>query len=300
MTTHWPARLILVACIVAIPLAFSIIPAAAAPEPSTGNSPAAAQAPSACIACHITETPGVVTQWQKSKMSATLDCVICHGGAHMTADDADKALIPTPDTCKPCHGAKVEQYRAGKHAIAWTAMNAMPMISHQPIQLVGPDGYKGCSGCHKIGERTAAEIATGEFTYGTGACDSCHTRHVFSKAEAQDPRACQTCHMGFDHPQWEMWSTSKHGTIWQIEGNTGRAPKCQTCHMVGGTHTNITPWGFLALRVPEADPAWWADRVVILKAIGVLDSKGEGTERLQRSTFNDHHKRCPGSRCSIP
>ncbi len=42
----------------------------------------------------------------------------------------------------------------------------------------------------------------------------------------------------------------------------------------------MTAWGFLALRVPEDDQQWWADRVEILKALGVLDEKGNGTERL--------------------
>ena len=78
------------------------------------------------------------------------------------------------------------------------------------------EGYKGCSSCHKIGVKPDA--VKDQYRYGHAQCDSCHTRHSFKKSEAQDPRACQTCHMGFDHPQWEMWSTSKHGTIWQIEG----------------------------------------------------------------------------------
>ena len=33
-------------------------------------------------------------------------------------------------------------------------------------------------------------------------CQNCHTRHAFSKAEASEPEACMTCHMGFDHAQW--------------------------------------------------------------------------------------------------
>jgi hypothetical protein len=51
--------------------------------------------------------------------------------------------------------------------------------------------------------------------------------------------------------------------------------------MPDGDHTVMTAWGFLAVRVPEDDPEWWADRVVILQALGVLDEKGEGTERLE-------------------
>lgn len=80
--------------------------------------------------------------------------------------------------------------------------------------------------------------------------------------------------------QWEMWSTSKHGTIWKIEEGSRRAPVCQTCHMVEGNHAVMTAWGFLGLRVPEKDPKWWEDRVVLLKALGVLDQEGNPTERF--------------------
>ena len=241
-----------------------------------------AQGNSECVDCHTEETPGIVTQWEQGKMGqAGLDCSTCHGSDHKSAADVDKAELPTPDTCKACHSEQVEQFRGGKHALAWVVMKAMPMLSHQPPEIVGPVGFKGCSGCHKIGEKSPEELAEPDYRYGTAGCDSCHTRHSFSTTEARDPRACQTCHMGFDHPHWEMWSTSKHGTIWQIEPDSGRAPTCQTCHMDEGDHGVMTAWGFLALRVPEDDEAWWADRVEILKALGVLDAAGEGTERLE-------------------
>jgi hypothetical protein len=231
-----------------------------------------------CIECHRTVTPGIVEQFLKGKMGQVgLDCSICHGTAHQKMDDAVKAVLPTPQTCAPCHQQQVTQFRNGKHALAWVAMQAMPMVTHQPTPVVA-EGFKGCSGCHKVGEKSEKELA--QFRYGTGSCDACHTRHSFSKQEARDPRACQTCHMGFDHPQWEMWSTSKHGTIWAIEGG-GRAPVCQTCHMPGGDHAVMTAWGFLALRLPEKDQSWLADRVDILKALGVLDEKGNPTERLE-------------------
>lgn len=243
---------------------------------------AEAQAQSACVGCHANETPNIVVQWQKGKMGQMgLDCSVCHGSEHKDSTDVAKARLPTPDTCMACHPRQVEQFRAGKHSLAWAAMKAMPMVAHQPLTVVGPEGFKGCSGCHKIGEKSAEELNSPEFRYGTGSCDSCHTRHSFSVNESRNPRACSTCHMGFDHPQWEMWETSKHGTIWLIEGDTGRAPKCQTCHMPEGNHAVMTAWGFLALRVPEDDQQWWADRVEILKALGVLDENGNGTERLE-------------------
>jgi hypothetical protein len=230
---------------------------------------------SECITCHEKVTPGVVTQFLSGKMGKTLDCSSCHGSEHMSAGDVAKVKLPTPETCAKCHAKRVKEYRAGKHALAWAAMKAMPMINHQPSAVGGGD-LKGCSACHKIGEKPATDLKH----YGSGACDSCHTRHSFSVKEAKDPRACRTCHMGFDHPQWEMWQTSKHGTIWEIEPTTGRAPTCQTCHMPDGGHDVMTSWGFLALRLPEDDKEWLANRVTILQAIGVLDDKGTPTERL--------------------
>ncbi len=238
---------------------------------------------SSCITCHQKVTPGIVEQFLRGKMGqpdAEVDCADCHGDEHTTAEDWAKARIPTPETCAECHEEKVEEFKNGKHALAWAAMKAMPMVSHQPIAITGEEGFKGCSGCHKIGIKPEEDIRAGKFRYGTGSCDACHTRHTFSVEEARDPRACMTCHMGFDHPQWEMWSSSKHGVIWQIEGNTGRAPTCQTCHMQDGNHAVMTAWGFLALRVPEDDPAWWRDRVTILQALGVLDDEGNPTERF--------------------
>ncbi len=234
---------------------------------------------SICIDCHKKVTPGIVEQFFESKMSKKkVDCSSCHGSEHKNADDAQLAKIPTPETCKKCHPKRVEQFRAGKHNLAWIAASSMPMWAHQPVPVVG-EGYKGCSSCHKIGVKGDGEIT--QYRYGNAQCDSCHTRHSFKRSEALDPRACQTCHMGFDHPQWEMWSTSKHGTIWQIEGkDSKRAPTCQTCHMPDGDHAVMTSWGFLALRLPEDDKDWLNDRVTILQALGVLDENGNPTPRL--------------------
>ncbi|MDD5772673.1 MAG: multiheme c-type cytochrome [bacterium] len=235
---------------------------------------------SECITCHKEVTPGIVEQHLEGKMSKKgIDCSTCHDKEHNKMDDAKLAKMPTPETCKKCHKKQVEQFNAGKHNLAWTAAVSMPMMAHQPKAVTG-EGYKGCSGCHKMGIKSAVEIE--QYRYGHAQCDACHTRHSFKKSEASDPRACQSCHMGFDHPQWEMWSTSKHGTIWQIEDKTSkRAPTCQTCHMSNGDHNVITSWGFLALRLPEDDKDWLNDRVVILQALGVLDENGNPTARLE-------------------
>jgi cytochrome c553 len=92
--------------------------------------------------------------------------------------------------------------------------------------------------------------------------------------------------MGFDHPQWEMYSTSKHGVRYLLKQNgilpeDTAAPTCQTCHMQEGDHEVRTAWGFLAVRLPlpEDDP-WKSDQVTILQALGVLDPAGQPTDRL--------------------
>ena len=218
--------------------------------------PAAAKADS-CVECHSKVSPNIVADWKLSKHSGNdVGCATCHGKDHNKQDDAAKAGIPTPDTCNQCHPDQVGQFKNGKHAMAWAAMNAMPTIHAQPIAMT--EGMKGCGGCHKIGLKSTDEIkamrAKGE-SFGTASCDACHTRHLFSVTEAKQPQACQTCHMGFDHPQWEMYSGSKHGVRALLKQNktlpeSAAAPTCQTCHMQQGHHDVDTAWGFLAVRLP--------------------------------------------------
>lgn len=249
--------------------------------PETGEGEKVAEQPSKyveteCVKCHTTVTPAIVRDHKSGVMGHEgVDCSDCHGSAHSSADDVAKAQLPTEETCGECHEDQHKQFMDGKHALGWVALTAMPETGFQPHAYI--QGLKGCGGCHKVGSRTPEQREDSH--YGS-PCDSCHTRHKFSKEEASKPEACQTCHMGFDHPQWEMWSGSKHGVIYQTEGDTGRAPKCQTCHMDEGDHGVMTAWGFLALRLPEADEEWMGYRATILKGLGVLDIDGNPTPRL--------------------
>lgn len=246
-----------------------------------------------CVDCHESITPGIVNDWKASQhFMEDVTCATCHGDDHRTKKDVAEAKIPTPETCAQCHEERVEQFKAGKHAFAWAAMNTMPTTHWKPMELI--QGMKGCGGCHKIGLKSEEEIAElkkqGQ-RFGVASCDACHTRHLFSQEEAQSPQACQTCHMGFDHPQWEMYSSSKHGVRYRLKQlgvlpPETAAPTCQTCHMSGGNHEVRTAWGFLAVRTnglapyPGEDEQWWKDRVTILQALGVLDPKGNPTARL--------------------
>ena len=103
----------------------------------------------------------------------------------------------------------------------------------------------------------------------TGSCNACHTRHLFSIAEARKPTACASCHLGPDHPDIEIFENSKHGHIFLAEGDDWnwdaapdawepgdyRGPTCATCHMsgIGELHTthNISErlyWNLWAKR----------------------------------------------------
>ena len=247
---------------------------------------AAEQPASLCIDCHSKTTPNIVSDWKLSKHSQMeVTCISCHGDQHISASDVAKVKIPTPETCATCHQTQVEQFHKGKHAIAWAAMKAMPTIHWQPMAMI--EGEKGCGGCHKIGDKTPAEIADlrkNGAEFGAAQCDACHTRHTFSVDEAKQPQACETCHMGFDHPQWEMYSSSKHGVRSDLKQRkilpeNAAAPTCQTCHMQDGNHEVRTAWGFLAVRLPlPEDKQWAADRAAILQALGVLDPDGKPTD----------------------
>ena len=241
-----------------------------------------------CLQCHRTVTPNIVSDWQVSEHSRNeVTCSTCHGDQHKSAQDVHKVQIPTPETCAACHENQVQQFKGGKHALAWAAMKAMPTAHWQPMALM--EGMKGCGGCHKIGLKTEAEIKELKREgagFGTASCDACHTRHIFSVKESKQPQACRTCHMGIDHPQWEMYSSSKHGVRYLLKQNktlpeTVAAPTCQTCHMQEGNHAVRTAWGFLAVRLPmPEDKQWAADRATILQGLGVLDPDGKPTPRL--------------------
>ncbi len=244
----------------------------------------------ACIGCHEEATPQIVADWRLSKHSgASVGCEMCHGTEHKSEADVAKVKLPTPDTCATCHDTQVAQFKKGKHALAWVSMQAMPTIHAQPVAMTY--GMKGCGGCHKLGLKSEADLkeiaAEGSRTFGNASCDACHTRHTFSVKEAKQPQACQTCHMGFDHPQWEMYSASKHGVRALLKQTgtlpeTTPAPTCQDCHMAGGNHEVRTAWGFLAVRLPlPEDKQWAADQVTILQGLGVLDPEGKPTGRLE-------------------
>jgi len=243
-----------------------------------------------CITCHRDISPGQVADWESGKhKQEEVTCSTCHGEAHKGVKDANLAMLPDETVCAECHEKQFEQFGKGKHNFGWTTLNAMPITHVEPDELM--EGGRGCGGCHNMGIKSEAqkkEQRDKGYRYQNNSCDECHTRHSFSVKEAQDPQACQQCHMGYDHPQWEMWSSSKHGARYAVKEKgklpeKAAAPSCQFCHLPDGNHENHTAWGFLGVRLPlPEDKQWAADRVTILKALGVLNPEtGEPTPRLE-------------------
>ena len=110
-----------------------------------------------CINCHMSVTPHIVSDWKLSAHSKNeVTCSVCHGAHHMSEEDVDKIVPVQPEKCIGCHEIQGQQFKTGKHALAWAAMKAMPTAHWQPMALM--EGMKGCGGCHKLGLKTEAEI----------------------------------------------------------------------------------------------------------------------------------------------
>ncbi len=121
-----------------------------------------------------------------------------------------------------------EQWPQGhpSHAVSWKANVENGIWAGMAEREIA----QGCDMCH----------------YQQNKCDGCHTRHSFSVAEARQPEACATCHNGADHNEFENYMMSKHGTVYQTQGENNwnfevplkdaiikggyTAPTCQTCH----------------------------------------------------------------------
>ncbi len=200
----------------------------------------------ACVACHTGVTPTIVNDWKASRHApAKVYCTACHGNDHQ------QLSMPKPETCEGCHKTQVAQYKEELKAGHPAHARAMdPDVYSNAWQMHKPPAeVVGCAQCHRIG---------------SVGCDSCHTRHKFSAAEARQPSACMSCHSGVDHRDYEVWENSKHGNIWQAEtrdtdwttplrrGNY-RFPTCAYCHMPGGDHNTVRNTVYAGMGTQEVN-----------------------------------------------
>jgi hypothetical protein len=232
----------------------------------------------ACITCHQQITPGQVADWKESRHAhAGISCIDCHQVAedaphatrHANVEDTPvfvSALV-SPKVCGRCHVAAKAQFDASGHFRAYRQI--IPKDSLHALQFVhegrahpefgGAPGETGCMQCHgteiKLDENNRPTPETWPnngmgniYPDGaTGSCNACHSRHKFDIAEARHPHACASCHLGPDHPNIEIFENSKHGHLYNTEGDEWnfdsapdawepgdyRGPTCATCHMSG-------------------------------------------------------------------
>ncbi len=188
--------------------------------------------PKDCRTCHETETDQYAgnlmahayknladnTLYQKLQRSILGKPSRSHGKVHFEAEsEATKA-----ESCYYCHGTVLEV--AGTETRDTDAAGELdfPIIKGWPNQGVGRINLDGS----------------------LGACTPCHTRHTFSIEMARKPYTCKECHVGPDVPVYKVYSSSKHGNIFETHksewdfkavpwtmGKDFSAPTCASCHV---------------------------------------------------------------------
>lgn len=250
-----------------------------------------------CVTCHRRTTPGIVAQFGHSSMAAgEVTCRDCHEvqADYPGANEHEGTLVvgsPSPAMCAKCHEPEVAQFNQSRHGlpayVAFAGSKDLPpelMTQYEAIPegqfapdkernaifaLEGPDMTRfTCEACHNVG-KPAADGSIGQ-------CQKCHLRHAFSLEQVRKPETCNYCHIGPDHPQWEIYQESPHGIAymtgghdWKWEAEAGPlevsdfpAPTCAICHMSGfgasGTTHDVgdrLTW-FLFASVSERRPSW--------------------------------------------
>lgn len=298
----------LVAVIVVVGLAL-VVTAIGKAGQQTSDQPvdALANSDDECVTCHRRTTPGIVEQFGHSSMAgAEVTCRDCHevkAGYPGSVEHEDTYVLNQPTTamCEKCHPSEVAQYNQSRHSIPsyvayagskdltpeqMALYQAIPEGSFSPdkmrnalFAIEGPAVTEfACVACHKIG-RPAADGSIGE-------CQQCHLRHEFTLEQARKPETCNACHIGPDHPQWEIYQESAHGIAYQTDGDTWNwdaeagtltvadfpAPTCATCHFSGFGGTGTThdagdrlTW-FLSAPVSERRPSW-QDNMVRMQSV---------------------------------
>ena len=258
-----------------------------------------------CVVCHSNHTPGIVNQFGNSDhFQNNVSCADCHeveegypGGTQHPEADFYVLTRSSTAKCETCHREQVQQFNLSRHALpAYVAYAGTDGLSEDHLALYEsiPEGGSlpggrdrnalhrmegedvtrfACETCHNVGAPNPDQSV--------GDCTSCHLRHEFNLEQARKPETCNACHIGPDHPQWEIYQESPHGIAyltlgheWNWEAEPGTlttvdfpAPTCATCHMSGfglsaTTHDvgDRLTW-FLAAKISEPRPNQAENRI---------------------------------------
>jgi len=225
----------------------------------------------ACIQCHSIQNPALVEDWRLGMHGKKgINCADCHRADKADPDAMDHngyliSTLVTPKDCARCHQKEVNEQKGSHHA---TAGQILASADNYLGEVVGGPAAvaTGCWQCHgstikvlpggKLDPTTWPNTGIGRINPdgSWGSCSACHTRHVFSKAQARQPQTCGKCHLGPDHPQMEIYQESKHGILyeankerlnlsrdhWIVGVDYSAAPTCATCHMSATPNQGVT------------------------------------------------------------
>lgn len=272
-----------------------------------------------CASCHESVTPGWVHQWNDSVHAdlvmlrslpaedsraykvAHLDeveanlrsmdllgadealnevgCADCHMGVGVESGNHKTDLrMPDSAACGQCHVRQFTERESERDTLTWPQeqwpagrpSHALSMLANYETAIwagmAEREIAEGCTMCHTT----------------QATCNQCHTRHEFSAAQARKPEMCANCHNGVDHNEFENYMMSRHGLIYQTNGDDWdweaplseaftsagyNAPTCQTCHMsVDGEYShNLVQkvrWGFAPMPsiADNLDHPWFKER----------------------------------------
>ena len=237
-----------------------------------------------CVECHQEETAGWVRMWRKSPHAnlsairnlapsdsrfykkakleqieknlrsmgklgeaeplAEVGCIDCHVSINTKskADHTKDLRLPDAAVCGTCHLLEFAERESERDTITWPdgqwpkgrPSHALDYRANVETGIFAGMAEReiaeGCTGCHNVQNK----------------CDACHTRHEFSVVESRKPEACAMCHNGTDHNNFDAYSASKHGAVYQtlgdgwdwevpladaLEKGGQTAPTCASCHM---------------------------------------------------------------------
>jgi hypothetical protein len=225
-----------------------------------------------CAECHLNLQYSVVHEFEMSAHARKgVNCLDCHQVVTGQKSKDHHGFVintgPTPANCRTCHETVYQQFLHSRHAAsAWASVAGDKDFTPEQIAFAEqfqPGGVKrpphalallegtaaiksGCLTCHSVGRPNEDGSI--------GNCTACHTRHTSSVEFARLPTTCGQCHLGPDHSQLEIYTESKHGTIFAAQKDllnlsvtpaklTTRdmfVPTCATCHMSGINGRGVT------------------------------------------------------------
>ncbi len=275
-----------------------------------------------CVDCHSVPAAGtgedlknpryvVKTIWNKSTGIKTEEVVMENGKPVERPDlwDHEGAEVVTnvsPRTCARCHETASEEFFHSRHASASQFIGSVDNFLGRFAE--GPAAANsGCQQCHgSVVRLTKAASGNDSPEYSPdvwpntgigrvnldgawGSCSACHSRHEFSAEVSRRPENCGKCHMGPDHPQYEVYRESKHGAAykknedemnlgapggeWVLGEDYAQAPTCSSCHMGPvGKHGNYP--GMAGTHDVGARISWTLRPKISIQPKGIKDANG--------------------------